>query len=255
MDLNLAQTQSVLIAVRRLGIDIPEPIATVEARVKAIAKAAESVAPAHHDMLAAIIRAVDAGKNPVDDKDVQRMLAGQSLANDAILHGLRGEAAQLLTEALIEHQGLLFDAWRAKFDKATTDLAAAYKVLGGVNLNDTETVLQMGLDASAAWSTANNALATLRDVMTAWQSWATVTRQVSVRNDYAILRVAAVDWHTYRDHELGGTIDYWKLTGLGIPFGLADVATYQRRVADIEAAQRAEVAAAERDRMTRMQLN
>ncbi|OWY79407.1 hypothetical protein [Rhodococcus sp. BUPNP1] len=255
MDLNLAQAQSVLASIRRLGIDIPEPITTVEARAKAIAKAAESVAPAHHDVLAAIIRAVDAGKNPVDDKEVQRMLAGQNLANDAILHGLRAEAAQLLTEALIEHQGLLFDAWRIQFQKAATDLTAAHNALGGISLADTESVVRMGPDASTAWSTATNALTTLRDVMTAWQTWATTTRQVTINNAYAVLRVAEVDWHTYRDHQLAGSIDYWKLTGLGIRLDLADVATYQRRVADLQAAQRVEAAEAEQNRMSRMQLN
>lgn len=255
MNFTITQPTAALNATRKLGATLPTALESAEARANNIVKAAGNMAPPPHELLNAIIRAVDNGKAPADDKDVQRMLHGQALANDAVLHGLRSEAAQLLTEALIEHQGALFKAWRTVFDKATTDLHTAHQVLGHANLADTDTIVRMGPEASTAWSTANNAMIALRDVMAAWQGWATATRQADTSSAHAVLRIADIDWNTYREHQLGGTVDYWKLVQLGISFSLADAQTYKHRVAELQAQQRAEAAAAQAARLERMQLN
>ncbi|KLL95859.1 hypothetical protein NJ76_21755 [Rhodococcus sp. IITR03] len=136
------------------------------------------------------------------------------------------------------------------FDQAVTDLHSAHQVLGYADLDDTDTIVRMGPQASTAWSTANNAMIALRDVMAAWQGWATATRQVDTSTTHAVLRVADIDWDTYREHQLGGSIDYWKLIQLDTPLSLADAPIYKKRVAALQAEQQAEAAAAQAARMS-----
>lgn len=254
MDANYAKVQTVLAATRRIGAPLPVAITTAADRAAAIARAGENVARPHHELMAAMVRAVDQGKDPALDKDVQRWIAGQALANDAVLHGMRAEAADILTTALIEHQADLLTSWRTLFDNTVDTLHDTHDVLGDIDLTNTEAIVQRGPDANTAWATATNAITTLRNIATAWQTWATATRAAAVNRDHAIHIVAEVDWQTYRDNTLGGTVDYWQLVGLDVTLTLADPDEYKQRIRDVDTERAAEAAAEKAARHDRMQL-
>ncbi|MFD6676060.1 hypothetical protein ACFWDA_17035 [Rhodococcus zopfii] len=235
--------RAVIANTRKLGCTIPDGIDAADLRATRLTDAGDQIGPPDGELIDAFLAAVDAGKDPAADKNVQRALTADRLANENLRAAISNHAATLLIGALVEHAPQLFDEWDAITNRASTALTEAHAVLADTDLDDTKAVVQLGGKAADAWAKATNAVAIIDRLNLVWQQWAEVTRRAPSNAAYCNLRFADITPADWQAHKLAGRVDPWTLVRIGYTLELADPDEMRRRIDTHRAHDAAEEAA------------
>lgn len=150
----------------KIGIPTPDKVTAVlksdaspRAQLKAYTDSIPRVPEAMH-------AALNAGKNPVTDKDVQRAVTAQAiLANTGDIDAVRaGRVATAFRDTWNE----IIDAAQAKFNPAAEAFTHAHSLLRdkGIDPDDSDMIRRVGGEVLAAWGQALTAEETIKRIPT-----------------------------------------------------------------------------------------
>jgi hypothetical protein len=169
------------------------------------------------------------GRDPLNDTQVQRLTTSYQLggATGGNLSYVVGRAAERRVIAAYQASG---DEILATLTEAAAvagkNLADAHRILGDIDLSDSDTIMKLGPDAARAWAEARDAEKLLRQIDRAWSALATLTGFASVSGD-PTLRLAALDLEQYE--KVGRKADAWTIVRAGATIALADAASIRER--------------------------
>jgi len=239
----------ILTTFKTTGIKAPKRLTDAANRATRLDAAARNIgAGAGRDGLAvAVTVALDAGRDPAADPDVQRLLTGQQLAaNYNLADEITAAAYEAVREVCREHADEIVLAWRKPFDKAAATLTAARSRIGSVPLEDSAEILRQGGDVADTWAAAQRAAATIDTIAAGWYALATFTRLAQPTTRHRPLRIAEVDYDQWTEHGLtDAKANPWTAVLAGLTLSLPSFSEYKRRVAAIEQAEREPVTSAD----------
>jgi hypothetical protein len=234
-------TQAGLIISRSksVGAKLPAPVLEAHERANRITKAAATIYPPRDALMVAVIAALDAGRDPGADADVQRAHIAQQIgSSEGIGRGVGDILAGQMVEVFRDHADGIVRALVKPFDQAVKALTAAQDVLGPVALEDTAGILARGGNAAEVWAQAQGAAQVLASIEHAWQELAGLTRLASVEQHYPALRIASVDAETWRARNLHSRkLSAWEALSEGLSLSLPTMREYRQRIADLQRAE------------------
>jgi len=233
---------------RALGVPVPKPVAAAFDSFANVRERASAYEPRQGELEAAVFAAMADDRDPTTDADVTRLVVGAAVSNPYLTAALSNLAESALRNDMAGRVDVVLDAWRPAFDRAAADIQAAWDDLEGIDLSDTNTIVQRGPEAAAAWAQAQKAATVLtatRDGVNALAELASYSPQ-----EFSLLRIATVTLSAWQNHNLGRrkAPAPWELVGIeGVALNLADTETVSIRVEELrraqaEAARRAEKA-------------
>ena len=233
---------TILTLMAQNDVDAPEVVAAL-GRAREIENAATRIGLGRGALGEAVFAALDAGRDPATDPEVQRAITANYLDNPGVAEAVREAAYGRARAVCDEYRDDIVTAWRKPFNVAAATLAGAYDRIGEVELDNADAILRNGGDIAEVWAKARAAVATIRAIRNGWSTLAEFTRAVNVDNHFRPLNFIdpTVDqW--LGDHLRESRIDAWDATRGGYTLALPTFDEYRQRIARITA----EVAAAER---------
>ncbi|QQW36885.1 aldehyde dehydrogenase [Mycobacterium marinum] len=225
-----------------LGVPLPTVLVEQLDHADNLAHTAETMLNQGGDLNAAVLDAIEAGRDFHTDKAVQRLALERMLANQG--HGIADAARQRSLHqkrtALVEHADVVLDEWAAALEPHTAALAAAVAALPVDNLDDVGNVITRGPDAVQQWSNAQRAITMWSAAVQGFTAFADAARIDYSEHRAQILTDAgaAALAHPWRTARLEGArhIDAWTLARHGVPLELATLDEFTARIARYEAA-------------------
>ena len=233
---------TILTLIEQHHVKAPEVIAALK-RAHEIESAATRLGVSRTATGDAVYAALDAGRDPATDAEVQRTITAAYLDNPGMAAAVREAAYGRARAVCNDHADEIVDAWRKPFDAAAAVLASAHERLGHVQLDNADAILRHGGDIADVWAKARAAVSTVRAVRLGWTSLAEFTGAVKVDNHFRVLSLidpTVEQWLGDRLRE--SNPDPWDATLKGYTLDLPTFAEYRQRIARILA----EVAEAER---------
>ena len=206
----------------------------MRAREEIAAATANIINPTPDDVAFAVAEALAAGRDPLDDDTVRRLTTARVLAGptgDALRGGVDRAAETRVVKALTAEADEILSLLGNAFNAAGGVLSAAWRILGELDLTDSQAVLKMGPDSSRAWTDALDAQRRIRAIDDGWYALAELTRFAS-STDAPTSRMADVSFEQYQ--QLGRKADPWAIVRSGITLDLADRFTIRDRVARLQ---------------------
>jgi hypothetical protein len=227
----LSTVKSIIATSDTVGATLPKPVTDAHARAVRITTGAQHLHPGPDALTAAVVSALDAGRDPAADPEVARLHLSAILGVGAgMTRTVEDVVGTQLLGVVVDHAEAIIRAWAKPFDKAAAALVGAHRVIGDVPLDDTATILRAGGDIAATWAQATAASQTVGLLAAAWVDLATVTRFAPVDPNRAALRFADVAADKADSLDLR-KLGAWDAVRAGLPLSLADGLTYRRRVA------------------------
>lgn len=234
MSLITAQISQLRQAITAAHGTFPKPVAQALAdadKLRTLAR--DTPAPTADQLADAAATALLAGRDPLTDPDVQRLLAARHLNGGG--HGLAylvNQAAEARTlTALEQHVDAIVDTLRTGCATAAQHLTDAHDVLGDLALDDTHAIVRLGNNAAELWVNAREAAQTIRVIDSGWVALANLTRFASTGTP-ATLRLAEVSLDQYE--QLGRRADPWAIIRAGATIDLATATTVHERTERLE---------------------
>lgn len=231
------------------GAKIPKPVDAAWQRTVRMSEALQAMPYPGDELPVAVAAAIEAGRDPSADAEVQRLLTGQQIAgNQGIMQSVEAIGYEQFQQVCREQADAIVQALRIPFDQAATALAEAHGRIGNAPLGDTDAIVRQGGDAAATWAKATAAAATVDQIVNGWTTLATFTRLVQLDPRYSALRLAAVTYETWMSSELQHRrLTPWEAATSELSLSLPTITEYRARIAAIEAghalaAQQAEAA-------------
>lgn len=239
--------RQVINAINATGIKVPAAVTDTWAQVDLLNSTVQKITPG--DLTAAVAAAILAGHDPASDPAVLRVLATNQLVSN---QNLAGAVAALghdrFRAACLEHADAIVKAWRRPFNDATAALIAAHRRIGDVPLEDTGSIMRRGGDIATVWATTQEATTTIDTITTGWAALGEFTRTAPADRNHAVLRVAVVDYPTWKAKELNGKrLTPWEMLLAGLTPSLPTAREYRERIAVITSAAQAEAQTGEVD--------
>lgn len=223
------------------GAKAPKAFTDAHERATRIATAARNLGAGQGALAQAVMQALDAGRDPATDPDVQRIAVAGLIANPGIEQQIDALAFEAFREACATHTDAIVNAWRKPFDAAAATLADAHQRLGNVALEDTTAIIAKGGDAADVWAQAQAATKTIEAVRHGWLGLVGITRAAPEDRNYTTLRIAECDPQTWAAQQLHGRkVGAWDAVLAGLTLSLPTPAEYRQRVSTITKAQEAE---------------
>jgi len=152
-----AITSNIQSTADKLGAPLPPAFLSAVTAARALPPGADEMTGSTEALHAAALAAMSAGKDPADDKTVQRL----SIQHTLSLSGLRAAAEELagdrITEALQAHADEIVGAWSAAVQKDLDTLTEAAKTLDLEDLDAAEPVLLKRSGVLNTWAEATSA--------------------------------------------------------------------------------------------------
>lgn len=226
-----AATASVRRLFHTLDVPPPGPVAEAFDRHDTITTGIDNIAVGNLARL--VTDALIDGRDPTTDPDVQRAVTANAVTDAK--PSIVSAAMDRLTTTILDQSDQIIEAWRDPFNRAAADLHAAYEVLGDIDLTDTDTIVRLGPDATAAWAKATTATTTVNLCVDGWHTLRILTRGMGdVRRDHRVLVMAHVDGAAILDGTLGDRQpDPWEIVRGGWTLSLATPDELNERVAAI----------------------
>ena len=244
-----AMAQQIIGSFTDSGAKAPKSFADAHGRATRIAAAARNLGAGQGDLAQAVMAALDAGRDPAADPDVQRIAIAAQIANPGIEQQIDALAFDGFHEACAVHTDAIIAAWRKPFDAAAAVLADAHQRLGNLTLEDTASIIAKGADAAEVWAKATAAVKTIEAIRHGWLGLVGITRAAPEDRNYTVLRIAAVDYPTWTAQQLHGRkVGAWDAVLAGLALALPTPAEYRQRVAVIVAGHAADAHQDERAR-------
>lgn len=224
------QLSIIINAAKATGVSLPKPVRDHLDRRQRIEAKLNNIYPAGNARAAAFIAAVDAGRDPATDPEMQRVLTAEQLAGEGHRSVVSAQLDADLIETLIEHADKIITSWAKPFDTAATTLTEAHAILGQLDLADTAAVVRLGGAAAEAWASAQAAVGMLATIDQGWCALAGITHTADTGRAHAPLRMLDVTLQQWNDHRLSDTKPApWQYVRAGLPMTLPTAAEYRAR--------------------------
>jgi len=232
------------------GTKPPKAVADAHAAMADLTQRASRLRVDGSDLAPAVTAALAAGRDPASDPEVQRVVTAIALSgNQALIETVEAEAVDQFRGVCIEHREDIVSAWRKAFDAAAAKLAACYERIGPVPLEDVGTIMVQGGDIASVWAEARKASATIGTIEAGWAALGEFTRTVTVDPNRQVLRLAAVDFETWKAKGLRrARLTPWQILLTGLTLSLPTLEEYRDRVRAIEEAEAAPEMVVDRER-------
>ncbi len=230
----MSLTTARVAAVRQALPTLPKAVAQALADRDKVAAAAAAFRPAGvEDVAAAVVAALIADRDPLEDEQVRRLTTSRALAAPSgDLMAVVDTAERRVADTLGAHVDAVLDTLHEAAEQAGDVLADAHRVLGDIDLEkDTATVGRMGPDAARAWAQAREASQRLTVLDRAWSALAALTGFASEQTDRTT-RLADLDLDLFE--RVGRKAEPWAIVRAGGAIDLADRATIGERVERLE---------------------
>ena len=221
-----------------IGATLPKAVTAAITRADRIVEGVHKVHPGQGAVTAAVVRALDAGRDVGTDPEVLRAYVGTAIYG--VADGLPREVeAQVQDDVAVtcrQHADAIVESWRPAFDAATKAITAAHQRIGAVPLEDTQAILAQGSAAADAWAEANRATKVIGDIVAAWHALSTLTRFVQTDPRFPALRIAEYtprQWADRLDDIDRKNLTPWQVLLTGGRLDLADGPEYRRRTGAI----------------------
>jgi len=249
MSVSLTRIQGIVTTTETIGAKVPADLTKAIARAAKIREAVYSIRSGRQDLAAATLTAIDAGRDPAADPEVQAILTRRALTDGVEVLVANMVDADVVT-ALQGNVDALIESWQAPFDKAAQEIATAAASLGNIDLDNAADVLHKGGNAAEQWGIATRANRTIREITDAWTTLAHQTGFAPLNRHHIVMRMAEPTLEQWEDQQLQErNISAWEANGLGLKLSLANRETLPQRINSI-ATQRAARAQAGIDRET-----
>lgn len=133
------------------------------------------------------------GKDPLDDKEVQRAALTLALRGIDLKHLHNNRRQERRTAALREAAPTLIETWATVVQAAGEAIAKARADLPGIDLQDDRALVGLATGKLTTWGAARDALNSLEKVVQGWQALVRGLRLARIGDDSAPLIVAALD--------------------------------------------------------------
>ncbi|MFI7429804.1 hypothetical protein ACIBPB_22660 [Micromonospora sp. NPDC049836] len=210
------------------GGTYPEPVAQAFAELKQVrATGGQIPRPTVVDLARAVLDAIRAGRDPLDDEQVRRTVTARGLdvgMQSGIANALADACELHIFDLLRDHFDDIIDTLKTACDRLGQILTDAHGILGDADLADANAVLQLGPDAARAWADVKAAAQKIDVISMGWQTLAELTQRASAQ---PTVRLANVDLDTFE--RLGHKADAWTLVRNGQTIDLATRQTARER--------------------------
>jgi hypothetical protein len=220
--------RAVCTVLKTIGADLPKPVAEAIADLETLTTAVASIKPpTAEDVFEAAAAAILDGRNPFDDEQVRGLVAARNFSDSgALQEGIKNAGHNRVAEAMTANADTLVGILKEAVDAAGKELTAAHAILGDVELGNSETILQMGTKAAAAWVQAKTAIDTIEKVLPGWYWLADLTRFASASMDPSF-RIADLAIDTIE--KVGRKANAWAIVKAGGTIDLATRTTAKQR--------------------------
>jgi hypothetical protein len=208
----------ILSTLNTIDVKPPKILTDAVADRSKIRTAARLATVTYADVAREWVSATLAGKDPLESPTLNRQAIAYLLSTENLTHSTQAIAEERITTALANSEGAILSALKRACDEAGETLTAAHKIIGDLNLNETELIFRKGAPAVAAHTEATRALSIIRTVLSAWGAIASLTGFASSSTE-AIDRLADLPLET-RDR-LRRNGDAWDIVKAGAPIDLA----------------------------------
>lgn len=222
-----AQASTIAAVCDHLGVAQPAPVAVAYQRLVAQLAAADTLGPPPTALVDAVAAAVDAGRDLATDADVLAAVVRERLVAARPL--LIARAGRAYAESVRGELDTLIATWRDAFETAAARLRDAHRVLGDIDLEDSDTVVRLGAAAATAWADARAALATIEHVRRGIAAAALLSARTP-NPEHSLLRIANPT-DDQRTALRRGRATAWDLIRAGVELDLADHPEHARRIA------------------------
>lgn len=225
----------IITAITTTEAKVPKTVTDTYARAVKLSEATRNLSAGSGALAVAVAAALEDGRDPTADPEVQRVLTASQLANDGVMQAVDGIAFDRFRDVCREHADTIVAALRKPFDQAAAALNEAHDRIGSVPLDNTAAIIAKGGDAADAWASAQAASATIEAVVSGWSALGDFTRLAPLAPRYRTLRLAAVDLDTWHNHRLAhGTATPWEAVLAGLDLHLPTFSEYRDRVRSLE---------------------
>lgn len=233
IDTSRADVQAVRATFNATGTTAPDALEAAVTQQAQATEAANHLGVPAQELAEAFVNALARGvDDPATDPTVQALITTNALAGvrDHVIATALGRTRETFVSARDE----IVSIWRKPYNTARDALTSAHQALGGVDLDDTATIVSLGGDAADVWAAATKAARTIDTINHGWVALARLCR-VDAGANYQPLRLAAIDWDTWKTQELARkSLTPWDAIGLGLHLDLPTLAEYRARVATLE---------------------
>jgi hypothetical protein len=219
----------VLATTKRLGVEVPKPLADALARVDRLRNERRTIDDTP-DVTAAVAAAIWAGKDPLTSKEVQRAALATQLKELNIGHRLGDYADQHAAAALVEHADALIEAWRPVVEKADQVLRRFRELVPGVDPLHPDLPAGLPTAALTPWGEAREAAAQLEQLGKGWQALAGAGAAYIPQNSRPLI---VADLTLDQLEQLGTNAKCDAVASLDVSLDLASPSTFTERVQKI----------------------
>jgi hypothetical protein len=239
----------IITASKAVGATLPRPVLEGHAETARLTAAARDMSPPPDALYAAVVAALDDGRDPAADPEVQRVVTATTIGNQAVATAVDNIAFGRFTEICREDADQIVGVWRKPSDKAVDVLTAAHDRIGDLPLEDTATIMAKGDDIAAVWADAQAAAKVIDTVAGGWYALADLTRLATNDPRYVLLRTVSCDYQTWQSQELERRkLTPWQIVLARLDLSLPTMSRYRDRVRVIEDGHAAAHEQAERNR-------
>lgn len=218
----------VLTTLAATGAELPEPIGAAAQQYQRITESLTAIRGTRdHDLAAATLTALDAGRDPFADPAVQQATAAAWFAQTNADTTVETLAAERFRETLADHAADLTAALQHMVDRAVAAIIKAQRTLGDTDPAEPAAVLRLGGKAAEAWGQHQIAAKQLDAINTARGVIGQALRWTEPPGHWRSLRWAALNLDQLDQY---GTATPESLARAGISLALADGTETRRRL-------------------------
>lgn len=217
---------------RQLNTPLPPELTDAHTTLLALQGKLPERRPDDTALTAALVAAMEAGRDPLTDKAVTRELAAKQLAALEPSLMIQAHIDQQVAALLFRHADTIIDTWRPLIDEANEALTEYRAVCPGVDLSDTNTVSSLRVQQMTPWGRAREAVMTLDRIAQAWTTMCTAAGLARI--DVSARPLIFADLTLDQLDTLGDRPDPTAVSGLDVTLNLASPDEYQRRTTTLD---------------------
>lgn len=235
LNTSVTQIASIIATTESLGQKVPADVSKAHERYQRIMAGAATIYRDGHELNAATLTALDEGRDPAADPEVQRIATSQLIGNEHQVQALRTVVTDDLLQAVARNANAIVKAWQKPFDVAVQTIARTAKQLGPIRLDDSAVILAQGGAAAQHWTEAKQADTLIHNIAASWTILAMQTQFAPNDRRLQMLRITDPTYEQWESLELiDQRMSAWDAHHAGLALSLADGPEFNARWQRIE---------------------